>query len=558
MNHQAAKEAGEEQKGPSAVLERLSWQVARRDDRRVAQALYAGEELEEMHELSEAGLLDEFFAFLEEIGMMAVFEPLDLPGVQRVLVPTVQFVLLYVLKVLVGGQSMNELPRVLFSNVALMELVGFNARQVEEGLTKRGDAQRQTKKKQGPLSAQSLADNISKLSREQMETLFNQMVQCVVGWGLLNGERIAALDGSKLPTAASYQGCGKLKQTRSVKVKGQKERALEEYYVYGWKVLVLIDVHTRLPLAMKVVQIQEYEGRWLIPLLEQAQHNLGTHGHISTIVIDRGYLDGEDLWQVDQLGMLFVVVGKTNMTVTQDAQALAKRERAHVRERVVGRGHGKTARQERLRTELVGIEGLMTYDDYGDPQQTQYAHRRDYQGKPINAVVVRRWDNRLPATDGTVYLTNGPVSDPFVVFDTYDWRSVIENGIFKEGKHPWHLGRFPKKTEAAVVVHCHFTVLVMTLATAFRLWQATPALSAEQQTDTRPGVSTALLGGEGTARWRLRLKEENRDKVIVFVSDAYGIFHLAELAILSGVRLHRLPSHLGSPQAILQRYGISP
>jgi hypothetical protein len=78
-------------------------------------------------------------------------------------------------------------------------------------------------------------------------------------------------------------------------------------------------------------------------------------------------------------------------------------------------------------------------------------------------VVVRRWNNRAPATDGTVYLTNGPVSDPFVVFDTYDWRSVIENGIF----------------------------------------------------------------------------------------------HLAELAILTGLRLHRLPSHLGSRQTILQRYGIS-
>ena len=307
-----------------------------------------------------------------------------------------------------------------------------------------------------------------------------------------------------------------------------------------------------------MVQIQEYEGRWLIPLLEQAQRNLGTRGHISSIVIDRGYLDGEDLWQVDQLGLLFVVVGKANMTVTQDAQALAKRERVHVRERVVNRGRGKTARKERLRTELVSIEGLTTYDDYGDPQQTQYAHRRDYVGKPINAVVVRRWDNRLPATDGTVYLTNGPVSDPFVVFDTYDWRSVIENGIFKEGKHPWHLGRFPKKTEAAVVVHCHFTLLVMTLATAFRLWQAQQALSLAQQTDGRPSVSTALLGGEGTARWRLRLKEENRDKVIVFFADAYGIFHLAELAILSGVRLHRLPSSLGSPQAILQHYGISP
>jgi Transposase DDE domain len=558
MSKKEAKEADEEQAEPSAVMERLSWQVAYRDDKRVAQGLYAGEEIEEMHELSEAGLLDEFFVFVKDIGMMKVLEQQKLPGVQRVLVPTVQFVLLYLLKVLFGGQSMNELPRVLFSNLALMELIGFNARQVEEGLTKRGEAQRKTKQKQGPLSPQCLADNISKLSREQMERLFNQMVQCVVGWGLLDGERIAALDGSKLPTPETYEGCGKLKQTRSVKVKGQKERATEEYYVYGWKVLVLIDVPTRLPLAMKVVKIQEYEGRWLVPLLAQAQENLGTRGHISTIVIDRGYLDGEDLWQVHRQGIIFVVVGKAHMAVTQDAQALAKGERGQVRERVVRHGHGKTAHEERLRTELVGIEGLTTYDAYGDPEQTQYAHRRDYQGQPLNAVVVRRWDNRVPATDGTVYLTNGSVRDPFVVFDRYDGRSVIENGLFKEGKYRWHLGRFPKRTEAAVVVHVHFTLLVMALCTAFRLWQAQQATAPRQQTECRPSLSTTLLGGEGTARWRLRLKEENRDKIIVFIGQAYGVFHLAEFAILTHLPLRRLPSSLGSPQAVLQRFGISP
>ena len=560
MSTKATKEASGENE-PSAVMARLSWQLALRDDAQVAQALYAGEEIEELHELSEAGLLDEFFVFLKDIGMMTVLEEQELAGVQRVLVPTVQFLLLYLLKVLFGGQSMNELPRVLFSQVALMELIGFNARQVEQGLTKRGDAQRQTKKKQGPLTPQCLADNISKLTQEQMEQLFNAMVRCVVGWGLLDGERLAALDGSKLPTPETYEGCGKLKQTRSVKVKGQKERATEEYYVYGWKVLVLIDVQTRLPLAMKVVQIQEYEGRWLLPLLEQAQHNLGRRGHIRTIVIDRGYLDGEDLWQVHQQGVIFVVVGKANMTVTQDAQALAKRERVRTRERLVRHGHGKTATEERLRTELVGIEGLTTYDSYGAPEQTQQAHRRDYQGQLINAVVVRRWENWTPTTGGTVYLTNGPVKDPFVVFDTYDWRSVIENGIFKEGKHPWHLGHFPKKTEAAVVVHSHFTVLVMALCTAFRLWQARQAAAPTaptHETATAVGLSTALLAGEGTARWRLRLKEENRDKVIIFLGEAYGIFHLAELAVLTGMRLKRLPPHLGSSQSILQRFGISP
>src|SRR5258708_15747807 len=244
MSKRAAT-AAEEQSDPSAVMERLSWQLAYRDDVRVGQGLYAGAEIEEMKELSEAGLLDEFCVFVEQVGMMAVLEQVQLPGVQRVLVPTVQFVLLYLLKVLFGGQSMNELPRWLFSNVALMELVGFNARQVEEGLTKRGDGQRTNKQKQGPLSPQCLADNISKLTAEQLETLFNQMVQCVVRWGLLDGERIAALDGSKLPTPKTYEGCGKLKQTRRVKLKGQQQRATEESYIYGWKRRVRLDLPTR-------------------------------------------------------------------------------------------------------------------------------------------------------------------------------------------------------------------------------------------------------------------------------------------------------------------------
>jgi hypothetical protein len=156
--------ASEKPVEPSAVQERLNWRLAYRDDKRVAQAIYNGEEIEEMHELSEAGLLDEFFAFLEEVGMMSSFEEMELPNVQRVLVPAVQFLLLYLLKVLFGHESMNQLPRVLFSNTALMELVGFNARQVQEGLTKRGDASRKSRKKQGPLSPQCLADNISFLS----------------------------------------------------------------------------------------------------------------------------------------------------------------------------------------------------------------------------------------------------------------------------------------------------------------------------------------------------------------------------------------------------------
>src|SRR5258708_16262017 len=107
---------------------------------------------------------------------------------------------------------------------------------------------------------------------------------------------------------------------------------------------------------MKLVPIQDYEGKWLVPLLEQAQQNLGTHAHIETIVVDRGYLDGEDLWRVHQKGVIFVICGKATMAVTRDAQGLAKGERAIRCDGEVRRRHGKTPKDQRVRTGFVGLE----------------------------------------------------------------------------------------------------------------------------------------------------------------------------------------------------------
>lgn len=255
---------------------------------------------------------------------------------------------------------------------------------------------------------------------------------------------------------------------------------------------------------MKRVNIQEYEGKWLIPLLEQAQRNLGSAATMGSVVLDRGYLDGSDVWQVHHKGLLVVIVGKTTMAVVQDAQGLAKDERAAVRERVISHGHGTTAQEERLRTELVGIEAFTSDESSGQTEDTQHAHRRDDTGQPIHAMVVRRWDHRVPKGGGTVDLTNGEVRDPCVIFDISEWRSVMENGMFKEGTHPWHLVRFPKRTQAVVTVHVFFPLLVLAFCPAFRLWQASTATTPTEVTQVLPALSSALLGGEGTARWRQR------------------------------------------------------
>jgi hypothetical protein len=67
-----------------------------------------------------------------------------------------------------------------------------------------------------------------------------------------------------------------------------------------------------------------------------------------------------------------------------------------------------------VETEVVGIAGLTTYDQYGTPEHGRQANRRDFQAHPINAVVVCKWHNRDYDPGGkTVFLINVSVDKPF-------------------------------------------------------------------------------------------------------------------------------------------------
>jgi hypothetical protein len=141
-----------------------------------------------------------------------------------------------------------------------------------------------------------------------------------------------------------------------------------------------------------------------------------------------------------------------------------------------------------------------------------------------------------------VLLTNASVQQPLKPFDADD-RRLLENCCIKEAKQPWEWGPPPQKTARAVRVHGVFTVLMVALATAYRL-------QCEQE----------ATGGEpmGWPRWRRQLLEQTRDKVIVFAQGAYGIFHLAEFALLMGVQLKDVPPGVGTRQEILAMYSLPP
>jgi hypothetical protein len=61
----------------------------------------------------------------------------------------------------------------------------------------------------------------------------------------------------------------------------------------------------------------------------------------------------------------------------------------------------------------------------------------------------------------------------------------------------------------------------------------------------------------GWPRWRRQLLEQSRDKIIVFAQEWYGIFPLAEFALLAGGKLKDVPPGIGTLQAVLAKYRLT-
>jgi Transposase DDE domain len=377
-----------------------------------------------------------------------------------------------------------------------------------------------------------------------LQALFNGVIRALAKAGVF-GKRVTGIaDGTDLETTERYQGCGQTTRQRRVEDKWGRVQEIE-VTVYGWKLIVLIDARTKLPLAAQVVPIQEHETLSLRALVTQARTNLAGYARLHKVVFDKGFWDGTDLWWLDQQSIRFVVPAKANMAVTADARAQAAAgeeitvgRRAHT----VRHGQGQAAWRERLETEVVGITGLTTYDQDGTADHGRHAHRRDFQPNLLNAVVVRKWNNREYGPGGkTVFLTNASVQQPLQPFDDDDDRSLIENCCIKEAKQQWDLKHPPQKTARAVRVHVLFTLLMFALATAYRR-------QCEQEATGDEPV--------GWQRWRRQLLEQTRDKVIVFAQGYYGIFHISEFALLMGVKLKDAPPGIGTRYDILAKHGL--
>ncbi len=292
----------------------------------------------------------------------------------------------------------------------------------------------------------------------------------------------------------------------------------------------------------------------ILAVLEQAKENVKETSVIRSVVVDRAFLDGKSLYAIDQQGIGFVIPLKSNMEATKDARSLAlDREGStcieKTREVVAIHGYGKKKFEEKVTTTLVGVPGLMSCDWFNPEGSEANTTKKDYEPIPLNAVVVKTWDNQTPPVDKqVVFVTNREVKDPFVAFDRYDERSLIENNLFRETKQNWHLEDPPKKTREGVFVQVYMVMAMKALTQSFLMWQ-------EEQ------ARLDALGKETSwEMYRRKLKAFNRNKLIVFVEVYFGIFLSHEVMMLADVPVHKTAKELGVTRAsIYTKYtGLAP
>jgi hypothetical protein len=124
-----------------------------------------------------------------------------------------------------------------------------------------------------------LADNLVQLNLRDLETWFNGVIQALAKTGVLAAKLTGIVAATDLETTAQYAGCGHV--TRQRKLTDKRGQVHEiEVTVSGWKLIVLIDARTKIPLAENVVPIHEHAGRSMRALVTPARPNVASHARL--------------------------------------------------------------------------------------------------------------------------------------------------------------------------------------------------------------------------------------------------------------------------------------
>jgi hypothetical protein len=559
------------------IARRLSFQTAAKDQAGITRDLAAGKDVPEVYHLSDAGFFDEFFYFLEEIGVMPRLPELDPKVSSRP--TTIRFpavILIYLMRIVAGLAFYWHIEPVVLHSQALMRLVGFNGREILEGTSLRGrkksaaDSSPQAADSperpdgsaadasqsepgspiRGPLCADSIATYIQAIAAAALERLFNTVVAVLAARSFFPKSVHATLDSSEIQSTQRCQGCGMVTKEKAPELRlrqGRIKKVLER--VFGFKIWVVWEPVSGLPLAMRFATIETADTTLAREVVAQARANLGEHATLASLAFDRGFTDGVFWWWLHQQQIHFYVPAKANMAVYRDALACVDAGVRQRRQKKRWVGHGKNKTQVTDCWEAVGISALTSAGFYGEKGSGSHENAAGFAANPINAVVVvdDPYRQNNPGCDLMVILTNAPVDKPLSAYDRYDRRSDMENALFREAKQAWFIERPARNTARAFRSHVYLTLLTMALTTAFRTWLE------QQDKKERAGENT------GIRKFRQQVRQENGNKVIVFDEGRYAIFEVYELVILCGrtvVRPRGVPESITQAD-ILRKYGAA-
>jgi len=526
------------------VTDRLVWNPANKNQAGIARDIADGKAIPEAYGLGEAGIFDEFFYFLDEVGVSGLFDGLDPKLKKRQSKISFHAVtLIYLMRIVSGFSFFWHIKDALLKSQALMHLVGFNGSQIKKGTSQRGNKKKPEQTDavatnngdiaidddstdiRGPICVDFIADSIESIPATALEIFFNGVISILASRSLFPKKIHALLDASEIQTTEKCIGCGSVAKQKAPELrlrKGRIRKVVET--VFGFKIWVVWEPNSKIPLAVRFTTIEVADIKMAQEVITQAIKNVGVHAKITSLALDRGFMDGKLLWWLNQQGMVFYIPAKKNMAVHADAISLADKGIHQTREKKRIIGHGKNKRTEIDYYEVAGVENLTSAGFYGELGSGSHENSKTFMANPINAVVILNdpFMIKNPNANTMVILTNGPVKKPFIVYDGYDERSEIENGLFREAKQAWFIQRAPRNSEKAYRAHVYLTLATMALTTTFRIWMDVQDKKVRRREDT------------GIRKFREKIRTENGNKVIVFNDGQYAIFELYELLILIG------------------------
>jgi hypothetical protein len=467
---------------------------------------------------------------------------------------------IYLMRIIAGCPYFWNIRPVLLQSSPLMRLVGFNARQIREGTSERGlhkssngNAQKPDDDEitgiRGPVCPQFISFFISTILASALERFFNSVISILASHSFFPKHINALMDASEIQSTERCAGCGKVTKEKAPELRrrGKRIRKVLET-VFGFKIWVVWDSLSKLPIAMRFTTIEVADINMAREVVQQAVDNVGNKAKIVSLAFDRGFLDGPFMWWLhNDMRIRFYVPAKNNMNVYEDALSLLDSGIREKRERERKVGKGKNSFTVIDRWDVVGIEGMTSAGFYGEKGSGSHENSNNFKPNPINAVVVLHdpYKENIPDSDTMVILTNGTVNKPLVAYDGYDARSEIENSLFREAKQAWFIQRPPENTKNAFRAHIYLTIITMALTTAFRTWMDQQEKLAQQGKET------------GIRKFREKVRQENGNKFIVFDGGRYAIFEAYEIVILCGrtVRLPRGVPETIEKKDILNKYG---